>query len=120
MSSHGKAAVFEDDLSSIYDPVERRRVALAKVDEAQFGWHHVRAVAGVGFFTDSYDIFTINLAVSMLVLSTRRKLITTPERSPLLLIPQSKLRHRAALSSASSSSDGWLTALAESACTALN
>lgn len=68
MSSHEEAATSGDDLSSIFDPVERRRVALAKIDEARFGWHHVRAVivAGVGFFTDSYDIFAINLAVSML------------------------------------------------------
>lgn len=68
MNSHEEAGASGDDLSSIYDPVERRRLALAKIDEARFGWHHVRAVivAGVGFFTDSYDIFAINLAVSML------------------------------------------------------
>lgn len=68
MNPHEEAATSGDDLSGIYDPVERRRVALKKIDEAQFGWYHVRAVivAGVGFFTDSYDIFAINLAVSML------------------------------------------------------
>lgn len=57
-----------DDLSSMYDPVERRRIALARIDRAEFSWRHVRAVivAGVGFFTDSYDIFAINVAVSML------------------------------------------------------
>lgn len=68
MNTHEETAAPGDDLSSTYDPVERRRVALARIDEARFGWHHVRAVvvAGVGFFTDSYDIFAINLAVSML------------------------------------------------------
>lgn len=64
-----EAAIHDgSDMSHISDPHERRRQALARIDEAQFGWHHVRAVvvAGVGFFTDSYDIFAINLAVSML------------------------------------------------------
>lgn len=56
------------DFSSSIDAYERRRQALAQIDKAQFSWRHVRAVivAGVGFFTDSYDIFAINLAVSML------------------------------------------------------
>jgi MFS transporter, PHS family, inorganic phosphate transporter len=50
------------------DPHERRRAALAKIDQAPFSWRHVRAivVAGVGFFTDAYDLFAINLASSML------------------------------------------------------
>ncbi|CEJ61507.1 Putative Phosphate:H symporter [Penicillium brasilianum] len=58
----------DSELSSVMDPNERRRAALARIDQAKFGWHHVRAVvvAGVGFFTDSYDIFAINLAVGML------------------------------------------------------
>ncbi|KAJ1734680.1 hypothetical protein LPJ72_002233 [Coemansia sp. Benny D160-2] len=40
-----------------------RRQALAEIDNAKFGWFHIKAclVAGVGFFTDSYDIFAINL-----------------------------------------------------------
>ncbi|KAL1924999.1 uncharacterized protein VTP21DRAFT_4653 [Calcarisporiella thermophila] len=43
---------------------ERRRAALAEIDNAKFGWFHIRAciVAGIGFFTDSYDLFAINLA----------------------------------------------------------
>jgi len=47
---------------------ERRRAALAEVDNAKFSWFHVRTciVAGVGFFTDAYDIFTISIAASML------------------------------------------------------
>ncbi|KAH9954295.1 major facilitator superfamily domain-containing protein [Russula dissimulans] len=45
-----------------------RRSALAQVDDAPFSWFHVKicAVAGVGFFTDAYDIFAINIASQML------------------------------------------------------
>jgi PHS family inorganic phosphate transporter-like MFS transporter len=34
---------------------DRRRAALSEIDEAKFGWVHVKAclVAGVGFFTDA-------------------------------------------------------------------
>ncbi|KAF9199754.1 Inorganic phosphate transporter pho84 [Haplosporangium sp. Z 27] len=47
---------------------ERRRIALAKIDNAEFGWFHIRAclVAGVGFFTDAYDLFAIGLVTPML------------------------------------------------------
>ncbi|KAJ7475703.1 inorganic phosphate transporter [Mycena latifolia] len=47
---------------------ERRRAALAEVDNAQFSWFHVKVclVAGVGFFTDAYDIFAINIASTMI------------------------------------------------------
>ncbi|KAF9952122.1 Inorganic phosphate transporter pho84 [Mortierella alpina] len=47
---------------------ERRREALSKIDNAEFGWFHIRAclVAGVGFFTDAYDLFAINLVTPML------------------------------------------------------
>ena len=36
-----------------------------------FGWYHARAiaVAGIGFFSDSYDIFAISFAVQMLGLA---------------------------------------------------
>ena len=36
---------------------DRRRAALAEIDEAKFSWFHAKAclVAGVGFFTDAYD-----------------------------------------------------------------
>ncbi|EAW20550.1 MFS transporter [Aspergillus fischeri NRRL 181] len=59
---------YNNELVHVEDPKERRRQALAEIDNAKFGWYHVRAVvvAGVGFFTDSYDIFAINLASSML------------------------------------------------------
>ncbi|CAK5268566.1 unnamed protein product [Mycena citricolor] len=47
---------------------ERRRAALAEVDNAKFSWFHVKVclVAGVGFFTDAYDIFSISIAATML------------------------------------------------------
>ncbi|KAJ6544803.1 inorganic phosphate transporter [Mycena vulgaris] len=47
---------------------ERRRAALAEVDNARFSLFHVKVclVAGVGFFTDAYDIFAINIASTML------------------------------------------------------
>jgi len=42
----------------IADPNERRRMALAEVDKAPFGWYHVRliVVTGIGFFTDAYSV----------------------------------------------------------------
>ncbi|KAG1825084.1 major facilitator superfamily domain-containing protein [Suillus variegatus] len=47
---------------------ERRRAALAEIDNAPFSWFHVKVclVASVGFFTDAYDIFAINIASVML------------------------------------------------------
>ncbi|CAG8627847.1 14388_t:CDS:1, partial [Ambispora leptoticha] len=47
---------------------QKRLEALAKIDNAKFGWFHIRAclVAGIGFFTDAYDLFAINLASTML------------------------------------------------------
>lgn len=60
---------FVNDFAHIQDPYERRRLALEKIDNASFGWYHVRAicVAGIGFLTDSFDIFSINIATSMMV-----------------------------------------------------
>ena len=69
-TSGGNAAFhnFVNDFADVEDPIERRRLALAKIDNAKFGWYHVRAicVAGVGFMTDAYDIFSINLGVPMI------------------------------------------------------
>ncbi|TKX24507.1 repressible high-affinity phosphate permease-like protein [Elsinoe australis] len=69
-TSGGNAAFhnFHNDYAHIEDPNERRRLALAEIDKAPFGWYHVRAVvvAGVGFLTDAYDIFAISLATSIL------------------------------------------------------
>lgn len=52
---------------------DRRRAALAEIDEASFSWVHVKAclVAGVGFFTDAYDIFSINIAALAIGMSRR-------------------------------------------------
>lgn len=68
--SGGKTA-FKDYVSKfahIEDPLERRRLALEEIDNAGFGWTQVKMImiAGVGFLTDSYDIFAINLGLTML------------------------------------------------------
>ncbi|KAK9413835.1 putative Major facilitator superfamily (MFS) profile domain-containing protein [Seiridium unicorne] len=69
-TSGGNAAYhnYHNDFVHVQDPNERRRLALAEIDKAPFGWYHVRAivVAGVGFFTDSYDIFAVSLLTTML------------------------------------------------------
>jgi PHS family inorganic phosphate transporter-like MFS transporter len=59
---------FHNDFAHIRDPNERRRLALAEIDKAPFGWYHVRAcvVAGVGFFTDSYDIFVVSFLSTLI------------------------------------------------------
>ncbi|ODV83282.1 hypothetical protein CANARDRAFT_30058 [[Candida] arabinofermentans NRRL YB-2248] len=59
---------FINDFADVSDPLERRRRALEKIDNASFGWYHIRAimVAGVGFLTDAYDIFAINLSIDMI------------------------------------------------------
>lgn len=47
---------------------ERRRTALHEIDIAPWSWFHFKVciVAGIGFFTDAYDMFAINIAVTML------------------------------------------------------
>lgn len=59
---------YNNDFAHVTDLNERRRLALAEIDKAPFGWYHVRAcvVAGVGFFTDSYDIFCVSMLTIML------------------------------------------------------
>ncbi|KAL4073050.1 major facilitator superfamily domain-containing protein [Scleroderma yunnanense] len=69
MAFNGNLASDNDsDRRSAISPDERRRVALAEIDNAPFSWFHVKVciVAGVGFFTDAYDIFAIDIAVNML------------------------------------------------------
>ncbi|KDN48675.1 hypothetical protein RSAG8_02662, partial [Rhizoctonia solani AG-8 WAC10335] len=65
-NSSAHEAVGKNPAAMTYD--ERRRAALREVDEAKFSRFHVKAclVAGVGFFTDAYDIFAINIAATML------------------------------------------------------
>ncbi|CAI7575882.1 unnamed protein product [Penicillium pancosmium] len=66
-----QAVLTETEVSQVpppFDPDEHRRLAFERIENARSSWHHLRAVvvAGVGFFTDAYDIFAINLCVSML------------------------------------------------------
>jgi PHS family inorganic phosphate transporter-like MFS transporter len=72
---------FHNDFAHIEDPNERRRVALAEIDKAPFGWYHVRAcvVAGIGFFTDSYDIFAVSLLDIMLGIVYYHGALSTPQ-----------------------------------------
>ncbi|KAF2018094.1 inorganic phosphate transporter 1-6 /Pi cotransporter [Aaosphaeria arxii CBS 175.79] len=75
---------FHNDFAHIEDPNERRRLALAEIDKAPFGWYHVRAclVAGTGFFTDSYDIFCVSLLTIMLGIVYKhdnKGTLTTPQ-----------------------------------------
>ncbi|KIJ14228.1 hypothetical protein PAXINDRAFT_169850 [Paxillus involutus ATCC 200175] len=62
---------------------ERRRAALQEIDNAPFSWFHVKVclVAGVGFFTDAYDIFAINIAVTMLGYVYGKNAALTPWQS---------------------------------------
>jgi len=67
--SHSSSIEGKTPVQATYvDLDEQRRAALAEIDNAAFGWFHIRVclVAGVGFFTDAYDIFAINIASTML------------------------------------------------------
>lgn len=71
VSQGGGKTAFKDYIGKfahVEDPLERRRLALEEIDNAGFGWTQVKMImiAGVGFMTDSYDIFAINLSVNML------------------------------------------------------
>ena len=72
---------FHNDFANVQDPNERRCLALAEIDRAPFGWYHVRAciVAGVGFFTDSYDIFAVSLVTIMLGIVYSNGTLETPQ-----------------------------------------
>ncbi|KAI6112212.1 major facilitator superfamily domain-containing protein [Pisolithus croceorrhizus] len=65
-SEHGSYPEKSQPTVAVLD--ERRRAALAEIDNAPFSWFHIKVclVAGVGFFTDAYDIFAINIAATML------------------------------------------------------
>ncbi|KAI5958041.1 PHO84 [Candida theae] len=71
VSQSGGKTAFKDYLgkfADVEDPLERRRLALEEIDKSGFGWTQVKMImiAGVGFMTDSYDIFAINLSVNFL------------------------------------------------------
>ncbi|KAF1960438.1 MFS general substrate transporter [Byssothecium circinans] len=70
---------FNNDFAHIEDPNERRRIALAEIEKAPFGWYHVRAilVAGTGFFTNNHDIFCVSVLTIMLDVDTAIKLSTS-------------------------------------------
>lgn len=48
-----------------YNFKQKRVETLAKLDNAKLSWFHIKAclVSGIGFFTDAYDLFIINLAM---------------------------------------------------------
>ncbi|CAG8464685.1 8444_t:CDS:2 [Paraglomus occultum] len=58
----------EDYLNEIESLDGKRRAILSEIDNADFGWFHIRTciVSGVGFFTDAYDLFVINFVTAML------------------------------------------------------
>ncbi|KAG9299468.1 hypothetical protein G9A89_009421 [Geosiphon pyriformis] len=60
--------MIEETLRKIKDPNEKRKAALRTIDDKNFGWFHIRIciVSGIGFFTDAYDLFVINLISAML------------------------------------------------------
>ncbi|KAF1921757.1 major facilitator superfamily domain-containing protein [Ampelomyces quisqualis] len=78
---------FNNDFVHIESPNERRRLALAEIDKAPFGWYHVRAclVAGTGFFTDSYDIFCVSLLTIMLGIVYHKGALSTPQDTAIKL-----------------------------------
>ncbi|KAG1869649.1 major facilitator superfamily domain-containing protein [Suillus tomentosus] len=67
-SSHGSQHDEPEKAQVTLTLDERRRAALEEIDNAPFSWFHVKVglVASVGFFTDAYDIFAINIAATML------------------------------------------------------
>lgn len=48
--------------------LDQRRRDLEVSDNRKFGWFHIKTalVAGIGFFADAYDVFIINLVVTIL------------------------------------------------------
>lgn len=71
VSQSGGKTAFKDYIGKfahIEDPLERRRLALEDIDKSGFGWTQVKMIliAGVGFMTDSYDIFAINMSIAMI------------------------------------------------------
>ncbi|EGV65556.1 hypothetical protein CANTEDRAFT_113175 [Yamadazyma tenuis ATCC 10573] len=81
-SQGGKTAFkdYTEKFAHIEDPLERRRLALEEIDKAGFGWTQMKMIliAGVGFMTDSYDIFAINIGTSMMAYVFWEGTIPTP------------------------------------------
>lgn len=57
MTSGGNLAFhnFNNDFAHISNANERRRLALAEIDKAPFGWYHVRAIAVAGVSGGDHD-----------------------------------------------------------------
>lgn len=54
-------------VNSLVQESDRRIYILGRLEESKFSeWSWVVVVAGVGFFTDAYSIFSINMVVPML------------------------------------------------------
>jgi PHS family inorganic phosphate transporter-like MFS transporter len=68
MSFHSLHSADERDSRIAVVLNKSRTVALEKVDRAPFSLFHVKVwlVAGAGFFTDAYDIFTISIVTTMI------------------------------------------------------
>ncbi|KAN0113395.1 phosphate transporter [Russula decolorans] len=68
MSFQSLHSADEQDHRSTVVLNQSRAVALEKVDKAPFSLFHVKVwlVAGAGFFTDAYDIFTISIVTAMI------------------------------------------------------
>ena len=81
-STFGSPRNIDLSMKSLTDRIAARQRALDEIDGARFGWYHVRyiashlavliiraiMVAGSGFFTDAYDIFSVNLGMSIKVI----------------------------------------------------
>ncbi|ORX75487.1 phosphate:H+ symporter [Basidiobolus meristosporus CBS 931.73] len=54
-----------------HESSEARKQVLDVLDETALSWYHLKAVlvSGIGFFTDAYDLFIVNLAVPMIGMS---------------------------------------------------
>ncbi|KAF7335163.1 Phosphate transporter [Mycena sanguinolenta] len=68
MRPSSKASLAEGGPDGACTLDERRRAALAQLDDATYSSFHAKVcmVAGAGFFTDAYDLFAINLAATMI------------------------------------------------------
>ena len=61
-----KVAVVDNDSKLIDKNGPSSNLVEEKLDNKKFGWFHVKIViiSGAGFFTDSYDLFSVGLVTS--------------------------------------------------------
>ena len=57
-----------NSISSSREDLDDRKTTLEEIGNAKFGWFHICTclVLGTGFFTDAYDLFSINLVSAIL------------------------------------------------------